>query len=327
MSNTVGDGLYGKTETKFKSKNFENNNQLIHSLLDVSLMPSTDSTPLPLWTSINRTPLTNILKRKCSLEAGPSYSDVAAKQIFDRIKELIESRHLGKQKTCEIEIEQKRPTLNLLTRAIFDQEQSCTFLKITIKLEIVVQRMRNWVYKNIVYPLISEIEFIDKEFHKAGIHHLGPKFSNPSNNFMLITTGTLQDNPKSLNELINKYPGEPLVARRVYLEKYLGGIGTSRSYGISRLVKLAQNEFLATYDSTQDSNIIMSLFLTFMNEHWIPDTNKLNGVSSKFSELAFVPLQQSSDSSPLAIQIQEYQPNLYQVVLHEHILRPFEFVK
>eukprot|EP01130_Rhizamoeba_saxonica_P016737 TRINITY_DN7795_c0_g2_i1.p1 TRINITY_DN7795_c0_g2~~TRINITY_DN7795_c0_g2_i1.p1 ORF type:complete len:500 (-),score=61.87 TRINITY_DN7795_c0_g2_i1:9-1508(-) len=146
-------------------------------------------------------------------------------------------------------------------------------LRLTDNIESYSEQMRMWISNNIIQPLVSDIEFVEKE---------------------------LNQNPQQMNQLMWNQQNAALLAKKNRVEGFLNQISTDREYLIRRLKSLAKKSYLGdfvwngggtetkkkwTTELVTDTQIVITLFNAYMD--MIIRTDEFNFQHTPFSHRHF----------------------------------------
>lgn len=232
-------------------------------------------------------------------------------------------------------------------RRIVSPERSLVELGLRGEIELVTDNLRKWLCHKIFKPLAADITLVTEEFHKAGIEHLAPQFpatfslfssstsrlsanglaGNTSSTMIMVTgsaaTSSLvsASRPQTLMELSQKYYQDPIVQKRIRIERYLSfsALYSHRSSIVRRVVEMAEEDLVSSFKHSapslglesslalpqqiqDDISIILNLFCTFMDENLPSDVSH---ASQPFSTLHFVTADGHESQRPDAIQIHQ----------------------
>lgn len=241
----------------------------------------------------------------------------------------------------------------VMERRIVDPERTLVELGLRGDIELVTDNLRKWLCRKIFKPLAADIALVTEEFAKAGIEYLAPQFpatfslfssntsrlgGNGGNNAMIMVTGSTTtghlasaSRPQTLMELSQKYHQDPIVQKRIRIERYLSfsTLYSHRSSIVRRVGEMAEEDLVSSFKHSvpslgpesslalpqqlqDDLSIVLNLFCTFMDEHLPSDVSHS---SQPFSTLHFVTADGSVSQRPDAIQIHQSSASLPQFEL------------
>jgi hypothetical protein len=224
-----------------------------------------------------------------------------------------------------------------ISRRLISADAALIELGLACNIEEIAENLRRWFSIKILQPLKQDIDDATRTFNEAGLEHLAPQnpasfsmFSRNSQNgtvtsdsYILSTTSTFATaaKPQTLLELGQKNPQDPMVQKRLRLERYLSfaSLTSHRSAVLRRINELAEDGLTSAFRWTlsilqqhtsaptmenDDSLILMHLFCTFMDEN-LPSERYYD--SQPFSARHFVALEDNPSMRPGAIQIRQIQ--------------------
>ncbi|PJF17402.1 hypothetical protein PSACC_02786 [Paramicrosporidium saccamoebae] len=266
-------------------------------------------------------------------------------QLRQTLSTRIDQSPLSKQHTTHITSSeaQTNPTSAsskspaTISRKLIPADAALIELGLSCKIEEIAENLRRWFSIKILQPLKQDIDDTTRAFNEAGLEHLAPQnpasFSMFSRNsqsgnvtsgsYILSTTSNFATaaKPQTLLELGQKNPQDPMVQKRLRLERYLSfaSLTSHRSAVLRRINELAEDGLTSAFRWTlsilqqhtsapsmenDDSLILMHLFCTFMDEN-LPSERYYD--SQPFSARHFVALEDNPSMRPGAIQIRQIQ--------------------
>jgi hypothetical protein len=174
---------------------------------------------------------------------------------------------------------------------------------------------------------------------KSGLDHLNPfhpaSFSAslfggavpaPAlKSLIAINPGGLQQ-PQSLMDLAQRSQEDPMVQKRLRLEKYLAfaNLASRRSFVIGRIQAMAKGNLLAAFNPAQgldsDTEILLSLFCTFLDEH-LPSSDYYD--AQPFSGKHLIRMGEKPSTRPDAIQIAQIGPQSFELIADSLIFKSY----
>lgn len=213
-----------------------------------------------------------------------------------------------------------------ISRSLVDALSAMREMGVFGRLEEIYENLDNWFLRKIIKPLHEDIVFVTSVFQELGWDHLSPCFpaalglltqaryfsSNklPGDTVLLNRTSndfTNQARPQSLLELIQKYPQDPVVSKRLRIERYLsiGVLAAQRNFVIEQVSDLIHNgsAFVCRKSSRPDTvRLYLHFFCTFMDDNLPGD-----GITElqPFTSRHFIPPDCPPSNNPDALQIQQ----------------------
>lgn len=224
-----------------------------------------------------------------------------------------------------------------IERTLLNPYSSLKELGLVGQLDEITENLRAWFSKKIIKPLWEDIKEVSASFSTAGLDHLSPfhPASFGSSSIMTGSVGGLSvlknhisispvtaSQPQSLLDLAQNSKDDPMVQKRLKIEKFLSfaSLAPRRSHVISRIEAMSKGTMLTAFNFStlidNDSDILWSLFCTFMDEN-LPSSDFYD--HQPFSGKHFVPLNESPSNRPEALQIILVAPQEYQFLTGKHI--------
>lgn len=229
----------------------------------------------------------------------------------------------------------------VVERRILTAEDSLAFVGLGLNLDELTENLRRWLAKKVVGPLAADIKEIVEAFGKQGLDHLNPyhpaSFSTsmfgPAQTAPVMKSvisispmNTAQQQPQSLMDLAQRMGNDPLVQKRLRLEKYLAfaNLATRRSFVVGRVLAMAKGNLLAAFSPASgldsDTEILLSLFCTFMDEN-MPSSDYYD--AQPFSSKHLARIGEKPSLRPDAIQIAQTSAQTFQLVADDLILNSY----
>lgn len=276
----------------------------------------------------------------------------------DQLRAAVLERNLSTPKKIETH-DEREDVLSVskvsklpLERRIIEADRALIELGLASNLELITENLRRWISRKIIQPLTKDIENVTEEFAKAGLEYLAPQYpatfslfsSRPTTNARMTTDSSMimlvppsvsfqsMVKPQTLVDLNQKYPQDPVVQKRLRIERYLSfaGLASQRVSVIGKIKEMAQDEFLgstlrwrASLSSSLSSStakefgehaqILINLFCTFMDENLPGET--LHD-TQPFSSRHFATNEESISGRFDAVQLQQTQtsPPQFQLI-------------
>lgn len=278
----------------------------------------------------------------------PHWTNSLRDAIMESVQDMKNPPASGKVMTkSEVPCPKPAEAPLVLKRRIVSPERSLVELGLRGEIEIVTENLRKWLCRKIFKPLATDINLVTAEFYKAGIDYLAPQFpatfslfssgasrlgvnglGGNTNSSMIMVTGPAATNslvsasrPQTLMELSQKYYQDPIVQKRIRIERYLSfsALYSHRSSIVRRVVEMADEDLVSSFKHSapslglesslalpqqlqDDISIILNLFCTFMDEILPSDVSHS---SQPFSTLHFVTADGHVSQRPDAIQIHQ----------------------
>lgn len=219
----------------------------------------------------------------------------------------------------------------VLVRRTLSPDESVAELALGLHLDELTENLRYWFSAKIIRPLAEDIRATMESFGKAGLEHLGPlhpaTFSGaaafPIVRSVISVTPAAAPGPQNLMELAQRSPNDLMVQKRLRLEKYLAfaNLSTRRSHVVARILALAEGKLLAAFSPAagldSDTEILLSLFCTFMDEH-MPSADYYDAQS--FSGRHLLRMGEKPSGRPDAVQLAQVEPQSFQLIAGDLVL-------
>lgn len=234
-----------------------------------------------------------------------------------------------------------------LLRQVVAPDAALKELGLFRSIEEISENLRRWFSTKIIQPLHADIEAVTAELVKAKLEHLAPQspasfslFTRPPGTVsglgdsIIMTAGNFAraSKPQTLLDLSQKNPNDPIVQKRLSVERYLSfaSLASHRVSVIRRISEMAQESLVqasrwspsqllgVTEPSNEDAQILIHLFCTFMDKH-LPSEHYYD--SQPFSSKHFVAFEECPSSRHDAIQIQQLhrQPPYFRLIAEKKI--------
>ncbi len=226
-------------------------------------------------------------------------------------------------------------------RTSLTPEASISYLRLGLDIDVFTENLRGWFSKYVMKPLAKDIEEVNDAFAKNNLDHLNcfhpASFSTSLFGTSSATNGTVMKSlvsispqsssqPQSLMDLAQRMKDDPLVQKRLCIEKYLAfaSIPSRRNYVISRIKSMAEGYLLASFSPSSgldsDTEILLTLFCTFLDAN-LPSSDYFD--SQPFSGKHFVRQGEKPSQRQDAIQIAQVGPQTFELIADEHIFMSF----
>lgn len=282
------------------------------------------------------TPLTAVdVSRRLPGWTDKLISSLTSAPVETKTVEKVESNVLGGQTATEPVVAKV-----VLERRLLTAEDSLAFIGLGLCLEELTENLRRWLARKVIGPLAADINEVAQAFSKQGLDHLNPyhpaSFSSsifgPAQAAPIMkslisisptSTTQQQQQPQSLMDLAQSMSNDPLVQKRLRLEKYLAfaNLATRRSFVVGRILAMAKGNLLAAFSPAigldSDTEILLSLFSTFMDEN-MPSSDYYD--AQPFSGKHLVRIGEKPSLRPDAIQIAQTASQSFQLVADDLIL-------
>lgn len=311
---------------------------------------------LPLPTAAVSTPFRVLASpAPASMPGTPAAADDLSKRLpawTDKLMGVISAagpvdkesgKDTGQQQSPEVPVRDANevPTKvsKVVERRSLTPDESVAELSLGLDMERATEGLRAWFSKRILQPLARDIDETVSALAKSGLDHLNPfhpaSFSAslfggatqpPAlKSLIAINPGGAQQ-PQSLMDLAQRSQEDPMVQKRLRLEKYLAfaNLASRRAFVIGRIQAMAKGNLLAAFNPAQgldsDTEILLSLFCTFLDEH-LPSSDYYD--AQPFSGKHFIRIGEKPSMRPDAIQIAQIGPQSFELIADGFIFRSY----
>lgn len=221
-------------------------------------------------------------------------------------------------------------------RRVLTPDATVAELGLGLDLDRATEGLRVWFAKHILQPLTRDINETVEALARNGLDHLNPyhpaSFSAsifgaappPAlKNLIAINPGGAPQ-PQSLMDLAQRCKDDPVVQKRLRLEKYLAfaNLASRRSHVIGRIQAMAKGSLLAAFNPApgldSDTEILLSLFCTFLDEN-LPSSDYYD--AQPFSGKHLIRIGEKPSTRPDAIQIAQTAAQTFELVAGDLVLK------